>query len=174
MTSPAVTPSLRSFCSEDARGSTVTVMLEKARAITASLSGLPDVLAICAFTTPGACAALALIQSTASTCPRSSAATVSGCCCKNVVATIRWVVTNCPLGHRSFSSTSTFAPASITSRDAHGSGTHAPSRRPCWNSWNVWAFSVGVIATSPPPFGVVFRPWPASQARSATSCVPPS
>ena len=81
---------------------------------------------------------------------------------------------NSPFSHRSFSSTRTLAPAWSTSREAHGSGSHAPSSLPSWNSFRVWAFSVGLIATSPLPSVVVWKPCLPSQARRATSCVPPS
>ena len=40
-------------------------------------------------------------------------------------------------------------------RGAHGSGSQAPSSAPCWKRVSVWAFSVGVIDTSPPPEGSV-------------------
>ena len=100
-------------------------------------------------------AGAALSQSTDSTWPFSSALTVSGCSAANFLLTIRTVVMNSPFSHRSFSSTRTFAPAWSTSREAHGSGSHAPSSLPSWNSFRVWAFSVGLMATSPLPSVVV-------------------
>jgi hypothetical protein len=65
-------------------------------------------------------------------------------------------------------------PASSTSRDAHGSGTQAPSIWPSRNSVSACAFSVGVMCTSPPPVVSVASPFSFSQLRRATSCVLPS
>ena len=71
----------------------------------------------------------------------------------NSARTTRTVVGNSPSSHRSASSTSTLAPASSTRREAQGSGSQAPSSWPYWNRSSVWAFSVGVMVTSPPPVG---------------------
>ena len=71
---------------------------------------------------------------------------------------MRMVVVNDSLGHRLRSSTITLAPASATSRVAHGSGTQAPSMPPDRNVANVWALSWGTMDTSPPPSTVLLRP----------------
>src|SRR3979409_850556 len=115
-----------------------------------------------------------LSQVTEASWPWSRAVTVSGCSAANFLLTIRMVVGNWPFSQRSFSSTRTLPPAWSTRREAQGSGSHAPSSFPSWKSLRVWAFSVGLTATSPPPFGVVFRPCLPSQARSGTSWGPPS
>ena len=94
---------------------------------------------------------------------------------RNSVRTIRWVVTNLPPGHSVFSSTSTLPPPSRTSRDAHGSGTQAPSIFLSWKSCRVVAFSLGSTCTSPcTPWLDGVSPFSFSQARSATSWVLPS
>ena len=69
--------------------------------------------------------------------PRGTAATRSGC-----------VVRNFSSGHRVFSSTSTLPPASSTSRDAHGSGSQAPSISPDLNRSRVCVFSWLTMSTS--------------------------
>ena len=71
----------------------------------------------------------------------SSLVIVPGYFFRYSVETIRWVVTNAPSGHRSFSSTSTVPPPSSTRREAHGSGTQAPAMSPALNRSSVCAFS---------------------------------
>jgi hypothetical protein len=78
------------------------------------------------------------------------------------------VVGNLPPGHRSASSSSTFAPASSTSRDDQGSGTQAASTSPFLNASSVCAFSRFVTLTLPVRF------FSANHFLSATSCVLPS
>ena len=87
---------------------------------------------------------------------------------------MRCVVTYCPSGHRSRSSTSTVPPPSWIRRVAHGSGTHAPSMSPALKESSVAPFSCGLIETSPPPDSSADKPLSCSQARSATSWVLPS
>ena len=84
------------------------------------------------------------------------------------------VVWNFSSGHRVFSSTSVLPPASSTSRDAHGSGSQAPSISPDLNRSRVCAFSWLTMSTSLPPVVCTFNPLSSSHLRSATSWVPPS
>src|SRR3954465_9581405 len=85
-----------------------------------------------------------------------------------------WVVTYLPCGHRSASSTRILPPPSVTSRVAHGSGTHAPTSSPLLKAFSVVALSCGRMETSPPPVVSVLRPFDFSHVRSATSWVLPS
>src|SRR5204863_296068 len=71
------------------------------------------------------------------------------------------------------SSTRPLPPPAVTSRVAHGSGTHARTMLPCWSAVSVTALSCGTTVTSPPSF-VSCRPFLFDQVRSATSCVFPS
>src|SRR5919197_1830797 len=157
-----------------ASGSFVTWISPQARSSTLAGSGLPAILASCALTAALASVGWEAIQAFVSTCPRSSARTVSGCWSRNCLDTASVVVTNVPWGHRSFSSTSTFPPPVSTSWDAYGSGTQAPSSWPARNAVTIEELSVGWMLTSPPPVVFVFSPICASQYRSATSCVFPS
>ena len=77
--------------------------------------------------------------------------TLRGCACRNDLDTTRLVVANWPFGHSDFSSTSTWPLPSTTRREAHGSGTQAPSIFPASKRVSEVALSVGVIFTSPPP-----------------------
>lgn len=82
-----------------------------------------------AFAAAFASSALELMNALVLTEPRSTASTTSGCSFRNSWRTMMFVITNFLSGHRSASSSSTFAP-SATSLDAVGSGTQAPSMAP--------------------------------------------
>ena len=112
---------------------------------------------------------------TSRTRPRGASSRCRGTCDRYSVATIRWVVTKSPSGHRSFSSTQHVRAGVDTRRDAHGSGSHAPSTWPALNRSSVCEFSCGDDGHVARAAGQrVSRPSSASQARSATSWVLPS
>src|SRR4051794_11340157 len=172
--SPTDWASCADFCNDDGIGSSVNVMFWKDVEMTLSDNDLPVIDLIESLTAFCASALLSAMNLMASSSPWINALTVCGCCCKNSVETTRFVVTNRPPGHSVRSSTSVLPPPSSTSRDAHGSGTHAPAISPCLNWSRVVLLSCGLIETSPPPLVSVLSPWDFRYERTATSCVLPS
>ena len=172
--SPTAWASSAEPCSDDAIGSSVNSRCSHAPAIVSSARRLVVTFSMPSLTTCWAAAGSPLASSMASPRPRMRSRTTAGWSSRYPVATIRWVVTNCPSGQISDSSRRTLPPPSFTRRVAHGSGTQAPSSSPAWNAASVSALSCGVIATSPPPLVSVSKPCSWSHARRATSWVLPS
>ena len=170
---PTATASSAEPISELATGSSVKVRFGHAASIISAFSGLPVISPISVLARDLASSALAFTNAVAATWPSRNCCTTSGCSSRNFVATITWVVTYWPSGHRSRSSTSTLPPPSWINRVAHGSGTHAPWMSPERNVCRVWLFSWGAMLTSPPPASSELKPFSFSHERSATSWVLP-
>src|SRR5215468_4512334 len=174
VSSPTATACCASVVSEDAIGSLVNVMYFSAALSTFGFRPLPSSLVSSALAAEAAALGSELMYELAWICPLSSPFTVDGWAFRNDWVTTRLVVTNLPPGHRLASFTSRVPPSSTISV-AYGSGSQPPSIWPEANSSTAAEFGlIGLIATSPPPVGVVFRPCCFSQYRTATSWVLPT
>src|SRR5262249_60777566 len=101
---------------------------------------------------------LALMSEFASICALSRPFTGEGGALRKDWVTTRLVVTNLPPGHRLASFTSRVPPPS-TIWVAYGSGSQPPSICPEANSSTAAEFGlIGLMAPSPGPGGVGFRP----------------
>lgn len=141
-----------------ASGSSRNVIDFQAGSRTSAGSGLPVSAASRALAASSASSGWALIHRLVSTDARSTASTALGCLSRNSWRTTMFVITNLPSGHSDASSSSTLPPCA-TSRDAVGSGTHAPSTEPDLNASGVTLLSLRTTVTSPLPLcGSTFQP----------------
>src|SRR6516164_9513571 len=174
VSSPTATACCASVISDEAIGSLVKVMYLSAALSTFGFSPLPSSLVSSALAAEAAALGSELMYELAWICPLSSPFTADEWAFRNDWVTTRLVVTNLPPGHRLASFTSRLPPSSTISV-AYGSGSQPPSSWPDLNCSTAAEFGLmGLMATSPPPVGVVVSPCCLSQKRAATSWVLPS